>query len=193
MNEKTVFAGSIVAAFVASLCCLGPLLFAGLGATAVAAGAKFEALRPYFLTLTGVFLAAGFYFVYRKPRLQCEGEVCATPNISRWAKPGLWVETLVVVLLALFPVYYGKLSPAKAALTNPGASPIATVELKIEGMFCEGCASSVRTSLVEVAGVASAQVSFDEKKARVSYDPSKTKLEQLIAAVEKLGYTASKL
>jgi len=193
MKERTVFAGSILAALFASACCLGPILLVGLGATAVAVGARFEALRPYFLTLTGVLLAAGFYFVYRKPRVQCEGEVCATPNVSRWAKPALWVVTLAVALLALFPVYYGKLSPAKAALTNPGASAAATVELKIDGMFCEGCASSVRSSLADVTGVASAQVSFDEKKARVSYDPAKTSIEQLIAAVEKLGYKARKL
>ncbi len=60
MNTKTVFTGSILAALFASLCCIGPIAFAGLGVTSVALGVKFEPLRPYFLTLTGIFLAFGF-------------------------------------------------------------------------------------------------------------------------------------
>ena len=46
MNTKTAFTGSILAALFASLCCIGPIAFAGLGVTSVALGAKFEPLRP---------------------------------------------------------------------------------------------------------------------------------------------------
>ena len=56
-NDKSLVAGSVITAGLASLCCIGPIVFGGLGATAVALGAKFEILRPYFLTLTGIFLS----------------------------------------------------------------------------------------------------------------------------------------
>ena len=64
MNEKSLAIGSTLAAFVASLCCLGPLLLGGIGLGA-ALVATFAPLRPYFLALSTVLLALGFYFVYR--------------------------------------------------------------------------------------------------------------------------------
>ena len=68
MNEKSFAIASTLAAFVASLCCLGPLILGGVGLGA-AMVATFAPLRPYFLALSAVLLASGFYFVYRKPRV----------------------------------------------------------------------------------------------------------------------------
>lgn len=49
--------GAIVAAFAASLCCLGPLIFAALGLGGAGLLVKFEAYRPYFAALTLVLSA----------------------------------------------------------------------------------------------------------------------------------------
>lgn len=195
MNTKTIFTGSIFAALFASLCCVGPIVFAGLGVTGVALGAKFEPLRPYFLTLTGIFLALGFYFVYRKPKEQetCKSGVCETPQLNRWAKPSLWVVTAVVLLLALFPNYYGAFRGEGAFLPTAEASSLATEELEIEGMTCEGCATGIESALRDLPGVAHAQVSFEQKKARISYDPSEISTDKFIEAVASAGYKASKI
>lgn len=67
MKDNTFTLGSVVAAFLASLCCLGPLLLGGLGLGTVLV-ATFAPLRPYFLALSAFLLAMGFYFVYRKPK-----------------------------------------------------------------------------------------------------------------------------
>ena len=56
-------AGGVVAAFLASLCCVGPLLFVSLGVGAGLAG-TFEPLRPIFGVLMIALLAAGFWAVY---------------------------------------------------------------------------------------------------------------------------------
>ncbi len=66
MKDNTFTLGSVVAAFLASLCCLGPLFLGGLGLGTVLV-ATFAPLRPYFLALSAILLAVGFYFVYRKP------------------------------------------------------------------------------------------------------------------------------
>src|SRR5919197_3631828 len=59
--------GAIGAAFLASLCCIGPVLFVTLGVGAGLA-ARFEPLRPAFTVLTLALLALGFYVVYgRRP------------------------------------------------------------------------------------------------------------------------------
>jgi mercuric ion transport protein len=189
--------GAIGGAVLASACCLGPLLLAGLGVGAVAAAQSLESLRPLFLLFTIGFLGLGFYFAYRRPKqVCCEGGVCSTPQIARWGRLLLWIVTVIVIALAAFPFYYG---PLRAALDKPGrptslAAPpaqLSTVELKVEGMTCSGCAVSVRNALLEIPGVASASVELETGRASVQFDPTKTSTQQLLEAVNKTGYKAS--
>jgi Cu+-exporting ATPase len=64
------------------------------------------------------------------------------------------------------------------------------VELKVDGMTCQGCARSVTRKLSGVSGVSNATVDLAAGKATVDYDTSRGKLEDLIAAVEQIGYRA---
>jgi len=57
-------------------------------------------------------------------------------------------------------------------------------------MSCEGCVKSVTRTLQAVAGVQRVEVSLDEEKARVTYDPKKAGLAELKRAVERAGYEA---
>ena len=83
MKEKLGIVGAIAAAVLASVCCLGPVVLAGLGLGAVAAAQSFAPYRPLFLALTAVFLGVGFYFAYRKPEpATCEGQVCETTRAA---------------------------------------------------------------------------------------------------------------
>jgi len=192
VNEKSLALGSTLAAFVASLCCLGPLILggAGLGVTLVA---TFAPLRPYFLAASGGLLALGFYFVYRgpKPVPTCEGEVCAPHSRTRrLAKPLLWLTTVAVAALAFFPSYGAKLvgEPTPAPVAIPA---LQTAELKIDGMDCEVCAAVIQRKLMETPGVMQAQVHYSTGSATVKYDPRYTQVAQLIAAVHATGYQAS--
>ncbi|MEV6652445.1 heavy metal translocating P-type ATPase [Streptomyces sp. NPDC051219] len=62
------------------------------------------------------------------------------------------------------------------------------VELSIGGMTCASCAARVEKKLNRIAGV-TATVNFATEKARVSY-PDGVEVADLIATVEKTGYTA---
>ena len=193
MNEKSLAIGSSLAAFVASLCCLGPLLLgsAGLGAALVA---TFAPLRPYFLALSGVLLAAGFYFVYRKPKAAeaCEGEVCAPQSRTRRvAKPLLWLTAVAVLALAFFPSYGARLVGTGTAAAPAPKVNFATAELEIAGMDCEVCAGVIQRKLLETPGVVKAEVRYPAGTATVQFDPSQTDLEKLIAVVNETGYKAS--
>jgi copper chaperone len=66
-----------------------------------------------------------------------------------------------------------------------------TTELRIEGMTCGGCVKSVTRVLSAVAGVASAEVSLEEGRARVTFDPGRTGIEALKQVVERAGYHAA--
>ena len=63
-----------------------------------------------------------------------------------------------------------------------------TVELKVEGMDCQGCVKSVTRMLAGVAGVRQVDVSLDEGTARVTYDPAKSGPVEFKRAVERAGY-----
>lgn len=101
--------GAIVAAFAASLCCLGPLIFAALGLGSAGLLVEFEAYRPYFAALTLALLGAGFYFTYRRPRpvpaTAATGPACdcELPRANRFGRVMLWVATVVVAGLLGFP------------------------------------------------------------------------------------------
>lgn len=65
------------------------------------------------------------------------------------------------------------------------------VTLKVGGMTCMGCVSSVTRVLQAVKGVSGVDVSLEKAQAEVSYDPGIARREDLCAAVEGAGFDAS--
>jgi mercuric ion transport protein len=100
--------GAVGAAFLASLCCIGPVLFVTLGVGAGLA-ARFEPLRPVFTILTVALLALGFYVVYGRRPAAADGiacgpdERCSAPRHLTRDKIVLWVATTVALALLTFP------------------------------------------------------------------------------------------
>ena len=65
----------------------------------------------------------------------------------------------------------------------------ATTTLHIEGMTCAGCETAVKMVLKKSPGVISSEVSYEEKRAVVSYDAAKTTPEKIAKAVaDALSY-----
>jgi Cu+-exporting ATPase len=64
------------------------------------------------------------------------------------------------------------------------------LELPIEGMTCSSCAGRVEKSLNKLDGV-EATVNFATERATVSFDPGRVAPEELVGAVEGVGYSAS--
>ncbi len=65
-----------------------------------------------------------------------------------------------------------------------------TVQLRVEGMDCDGCVKSVTRMLSGVPGVSEVDVSLSGASAKVTYDPSKSGLADFKRAVERAGYKA---
>lgn len=112
--DKTARAGIVGAiggAFLASACCLGPLLFAALGIGGAGLLIKLEPYRPLFGTITLGLLGVGFFFTYRTPKV-AEGDDCGCelPKTNTAGRIGLWIATVVVVLLLLSPNLIGLLA-----------------------------------------------------------------------------------
>ena len=98
---KTALA-SVVAAGVASACCIGPVAFVLLGVGAF--GASLSALEPYrpvLLGLTGVLLGGAFYAAYRPTS---NGDACSPAPRTR-TRIAVWIAAALAVVLVTFPYY----------------------------------------------------------------------------------------
>ena len=66
-----------------------------------------------------------------------------------------------------------------------------TVTLKVGGMTCMGCVSSVTRVLQAVKGVSDVDVSLEKAQAKVQFDPAVADRAALRAAVEGAGFDAT--
>ncbi|MER3427241.1 MAG: hypothetical protein C4334_03935 [Pyrinomonas sp.] len=190
-REDIAIGGAIIAALAASLCCVGPLLFVLLGVGAFGAATVFEAARPFLLAVAVLLLAFGFYRAYVQPRRVCSsGESCAVHPPSGKMRFGLWLATIAVIAFALLPRYAGQLVERWQQSAQPTSLSEQSVTLRIGGMSCASCATTVKLALEGVAGVHQAEVNFDRAEAVVKYDPRLARAEDLIAAVHNSGYSA---
>ncbi|RMF27130.1 MAG: copper-translocating P-type ATPase [Cyanobacteria bacterium J083] len=65
-----------------------------------------------------------------------------------------------------------------------------TRQLQLQGMSCASCANAIERAIQGVQGVKEANVNFALEQATVTYDPSLTNLEEIQAAVARVGYSA---
>lgn len=104
MNKAVLTtSGSIFSAFLASLCCIGPVVFSIIGAGSLGFAAAFEPYRPYLMGMTVLFLGAGFYFTYRKREVKCEDGTCKVESASTLNKVILWVAATIALVFMFFP------------------------------------------------------------------------------------------
>ncbi len=64
-----------------------------------------------------------------------------------------------------------------------------TLTLPVAGMTCASCVARVEQSVKNVGGVGDASVNLATEKVRFTYDPSKTSLDAIAAAVAGAGYS----
>ena len=63
------------------------------------------------------------------------------------------------------------------------------IELAVKGMACGACSSKINKALTKVKGVLEGEACHKSKKATVLFDPAKVKSEQVVAAINKTGFT----
>lgn len=206
-KDSIVLGGSIFAAIGASLCCVGPVLFALFGIGAFGASSVFTSLRPYLLAVAVLAIAFGFYRAYFQRETCAPGEACAIKSVSKASRVVLWVAAVGVLAFALSPYYVGHLAAAivrnkqpattSPAVTSPAvtssaenaqANSLHSVTVEVDGMTCTGCEMSIKTAVEQTPGVRSADVSYERGNARVEYDPKQTDVSAIKRAIDTTGY-----
>ena len=199
-SDKKWIGATLVAAFLASLCCITPVLalIAGIGGAA-SAFSWMDPFRPYLIGLT-VFVL-GFAW-YQKLKPQKEEIDCACDDEEEDKKPFvqskafLGIVTVLALLLLSFPYYSSIFFPAnpKAEAAVVAQTDVQEAQLAIKGMTCEGCESSVNYALTSKEGVLEANADYQTGTARVKYNPTLISPEAFKQVIEsEVGYQVTKV
>lgn len=192
-NSDTKWLGAgLLAAFVASLCCVTPVFafLAGIGGIA-STFSWIEPFRPYLIGITVLLLGFAWYQKLKPKRnFDCECE----DDPPFWQSKGfLGIVTILAALLLAFPYYSEAFFPnQKQQVVYVSESQVETVTFDIEGMTCTSCEATVENAAISVDGVLETDASYETGKATIKYDKSKTKREAIEAAINRTGFKVKK-
>ncbi|ODS32250.1 MAG: zinc/cadmium/mercury/lead-transporting ATPase [Candidatus Scalindua rubra] len=94
--------------------------------------------------------------------------------------------------LSVIPVVFVIAISASYEIAYSGSENEEEVVLNVEGMTCGMCANAIKEELLKVEGVKDAEVSHPKAKAVVKVEADEADVDELIQAVEKAGFSASK-
>lgn len=101
--------GALGASFLASVCCIGPLLLVALGVGGAGAGylTFFAPYRPYIIVLVVLSLGYSYYKLYINPSPSpCEiGFTCTVPKMLFFQRVIFWIITILSIVLLALPWY----------------------------------------------------------------------------------------
>lgn len=186
-RRNWLLAGGLGAAFVGSLCCIGPAIFIALGLGGFAAGAFFETIRPWMGALAVIALAFAWrHTLRRKPC--CDG-ACETQSKRNGDQIALLsIGSLLAVGLLAFPYLSERTLEARNANIAETSTGMTQLTVSIPSMDCASCAVGIQNKLATRKGIESERITYETKLANISYDPSQTSEGEILAVIESTGF-----
>jgi copper chaperone CopZ len=100
------------------------------------------------------------------------------------------VAAVLLVAIALGVGFFVHARQGRAqAPTSPQEARVVTM-IPIEGMACLACTAKVKSTLKAINGVTEVEVNLAGHDARVEYVEGKVSPEELVSAINRLGYRA---
>lgn len=81
--------------------------------------------------------------------------------------------------------------PLLSVLAAPVCAAPRTVTLAVPTMDCPVCPITVKKALSRIPGVSRAEVDFDKRQARVTFDDAATSVDALTRATRDAGYPST--
>ena len=188
MKEKISNISAILGAFLASLCCIGPILFAALGIGGAGFAVGFEAYRLYFIVFAAAALGLAYYFTYRKREVKCEDGTCKVQSGSKKRKLMLWSITALAAFFIAFP--YVNWSGAEEFDISTISPELNTVTILVEGMTCESCNKAVEIAVGKLDGVKKVKADYEKGEVKVAFNKKLTDITKIANTINDLGYKA---
>ena len=102
----------------------------------------------------------------------------------------------LILLLGLSALCYAAGTATAAAMPS---ETVPVLKKKTETVVfqttihCKNCVKKINDNIAFEKGVKDLKVDLEKKQVSITYDPSKTSVEKLAAAIARLGYKAEKL
>lgn len=178
----------LLSALMASVCCVTPLVLVLLGLGSLGIGAVLGRFHWWF-NLAAIGLLTYGWWGYGKEQGRCRRAHCEMPRSKR-TRTVLGAASLVVAAFASLNLY----THASQRFTTPppASHGPANIVLPVEGMTCLTCELTIESGLKRMSGVSQADARVAEQAVSVSYDPGRVSPEDLITAINKTGYKASR-
>jgi Cu+-exporting ATPase len=97
--------------------------------------------------------------------------------------------SVVLTIFTFFLLSYLSCKSSKTESDVTSAENFVEVSIEVSGMTCEGCENAIKKNLVEIAGVKEAKASHTDSLALVTFDQSKTSIDEIVKTIENTGYT----
>ena len=187
---KKLISTTIIAATVASLCCITPILALIAGTTGFASTFSWiEPFRPYLIAFTILVLLLAWYqkFKSQKQEIDCDCEEERAKVIN--SKKFLLFVTLLAGLMLAFPYYSLIFYPnTSKVVVYVKESSISEVEYNIKGMTCSGCEAHIESEVNKLKGIILVKANHEKGNTFVKYDKTKVVNNEIKDAVKKTGY-----
>ena len=103
----------------------------------------------------------------------------------------LFLFLLPLSVLLVFGSLPGRVLAAEASAAATDAKPLPkVVDIPVDGIGCVACAASVKSAVKALPGVVGVEVNLEKRNARVTYLANILTPDRIVAAIDRLGYTA---
>ncbi|OCT67395.1 copper-transporting ATPase 1 [Xenopus laevis] len=117
-----------------------------------------------------------------------EGKVACVTFIPSVINPGLLIQKIPGLSLDSTA---SKKTISGSAESRSAAAADVLVKMKIEGMTCHSCTSTIEGKVGKLKGVQRIKVSLDSQEAHILYQPHLIKAEEIRTQIEEAGFIAS--
>ncbi len=187
-SRKLVGLG-LLGAMASSLCCTIPLIAAIAGGTGLVANVSWlETYRPYLIGFSLVMLGFAWYQELRPAR--APACACNTPEKKSFfrSRAFLGMMTAFALLMGAFPYLRASKAPAPRVVVVHQEA-LRSADVHIEGMTCTSCENHVMEAINGLDGIVAVQASYRDGLAHVSFDTTRTSLQEIENAITQSGYS----
>ena len=100
----------------------------------------------------------------------------------------LFIHLLPLSALLVFGSLPGRVLATEASAAAKPSPKV--VDIPVDGMACVACAAIVKSAVKTLPGVVGVEVNLEKRNARVTYFTNLLTPDRIVAAIDKLGYTA---
>lgn len=192
-TDNKLIGTGLLTTIAASLCCVTPVLALIAGTSGLASTFSWlESFRPYFIVLTIVALGFAWYQKLKpKKQIDCNCDTEEKPKFIQ-SKMFLGIVTAFAIVMLAFPYYSSIFYPKpEKKIIVVDKSNVQKVEFTISGMTCASCEEHVNHEVTKLTGILNSNTSYDNGKAVVEFDNSKTNILEIEKAINSTGYSVT--